>query len=192
MVEGRQNEPGTATPARVPSDAPVIGNGRYAIVAKIAEGGMAGVYRGWDFKLKVWRAIKILLPEYAGRASLRTRFETEASTMARLDHPNVIRVYDVGTAEALPYMVMELAEGGTVNGWIDLHGRMPAALACDVTIQAAAGLGAAHRIGVVHRDVKPHNLLVTAEGVVKVTDFGIARVLFADGLTRTGSTMGTI
>jgi serine/threonine protein kinase len=112
--------------------------------------------------------------------------------MARLDHPNVIRVYDVGTAEALPYMVMELAEGGSVNQWIELHGRMPPALACDVTMQVAAGLGAAHRMGVVHRDVKPHNVLVTAAGVCKVTDFGIARVQLDANLTRTGSTMGTI
>jgi serine/threonine protein kinase len=178
----------------VPSDAPTIGGGRYAIVSKIAEGGMAGVYRAWDHKLRVWRAVKILAHEYAQRDVLRARFESEAKTMARLDHPHVIHVYDVGTRESLPYMVMELAEGGTVNGWIDAYGPMPPRLAVDAVIQVARGLGAAHALGVVHRDVKPHNVLVTSDGLCKVTDFGIARVLDqeADGQTRTGATMGTV
>lgn len=177
----------------VPSHAPTIGVGRYALVEKIAEGGMAGVYRAWDHNLRVWRAIKVLLPEYAERDILRQRFEAEAKTMARLDHPHVVRVYDVGTREALPYMVMELAEC-TVNGWIDTFGRMPARLASNVVIQAARGLAAAHSLGVVHRDVKPHNVLVSGDGLCKVTDFGIARGATDDreGQTRTGATMGTI
>ncbi|MEQ1565434.1 MAG: protein kinase [Myxococcota bacterium] len=178
----------------LPRDAPTIGGGRYVLVSRIAEGGMAGVYRAWDHKLRVWRAIKVLLPEFANRDVLRARFETEAKTMARLDHPQVIHVYDVGTREALPYMVMELAEGGTVNAWVEAYGKMPPRLAVDVVTQVALGLGAAHALGVVHRDVKPHNVLVTADGACKVTDFGIARVADqdVDGQTRTGATMGTI
>jgi len=192
----RRNEPHQdvrAGPPRDPS-VPTIGGGRYALVAKIAQGGMAGVYRAWDRKLKLWRAVKVLLPEYAERASLRSRFETEASTMASLDHPHVVRVFDVVTNEALPFMVMDLAEGGTLNGWLDAYGPMPPRLACDVLTQVAAGLAAAHLSGVVHRDVKPHNVLIGLDGRCKVTDFGIARVRMGSvsGMTRTGSTMGTI
>ena len=156
---------------------------------------MAAVYRAWDAELQVWRALKVLLPEFADRKGLRERFEREAATMAVLDHGHVIRVYDVVVDEALPFMVMELAEGGTLVGWLEAYGTMPAGLACDVTGQVAQGLGAAHAAGVVHRDVKPHNVLVTTDGRCKVTDFGIARVRSADigeGMTRTGSTMGTI
>jgi serine/threonine protein kinase len=180
--------------ANVPPDAPTIGYGRYVLVSKIAEGGMASVYRAWDHKLRVWRAIKVLSQDYARRSVLRGRFETEAKTMARIDDPNVIQVYDVGTREALPYMVMELAEGGTVNHWVETHGRMPPRMAVSVVLQAARGLHAAHLLGVVHRDVKPHNLLVTADGQCKVADFGIARVLMEEGedVTRTGAAMGTI
>ena len=182
-------------PATDPSAAPTIGRGRYALVAKIAEGGMAGVYRAWDSELEVWRAVKVLLPEWAQRQGVRDRFEREASTMARLEHPHVIRVYDVVTDDALPYIVMELAGGGNLIRWLDAYGSMPPRLALQVTDQVARGLGAAHAVGVVHRDVKPHNVMITTDGMCKVTDFGIARVrldpLDAD-MTRTGSTMGTI
>ncbi len=190
MLPGRDDDEAGASPAA--TSAPTIGRGRYALVAKIAEGGMAGVYRAWDTKLHIWRAVKILLPEFSQRRSLRQRFETEASTMAALDHPNIIRVYDVVTDEALPYMVMELAEGGSLIGWLESYGPMPPRLACSVVIESARGLSAAHAAGVVHRDVKPHNVLVSVEGQCKVTDFGIARVAKLEGMTRTGSTMGTI
>ncbi|MEQ1502026.1 MAG: protein kinase [Myxococcota bacterium] len=197
MVEDSTPTPDASRDAEVPGSfggrAPSIGNGRYTLVSKIAEGGMAGVYRAWDHKLRTWRAIKVLLPEYTQRDILRSRFEGEAKTMARLDHPHVIRVYDVGTKEALPYMVMELAEGGTVNGWVDEWGPMPPRLAAQVLIDVAHGLAASHALGVVHRDVKPHNVLVTADGTCKVTDFGIARGALGDlDQTRTGATMGTI
>ena len=178
-----------------PPAAPSIGGGRYALVAKIAEGGMAGVYRAWDSELQVWRAIKVLLPEYVDRKGLRERFEREAKAMAKLDHPNVIRVYDVVTDEALPFMVMELAEGGTLIGWLNAYGQMPARLAASVAEQVAHGLSAAHAAKVIHRDVKPHNVLISTEGLCKITDFGIARVIndeSPEGMTRTGSTMGTI
>ncbi len=156
---------------------------------------MAAVYRAWDAQVGAWRAIKVLLPEYANRPTLRGRFEREAATMARLSSPHIIRVFDVVGDEALPFMVMELAEGGTLVGWLDAYGRMPASLACDVVEQVASGLAVAHRHGVVHRDVKPHNVLITLDGLCKLTDFGIAQVRVSDRaaeMTRTGSTMGTI
>jgi serine/threonine protein kinase len=182
----------SADPSPVPTDAPTMGAGRYAFAAKLALGGMAAVYRVWDHKLRVWRAIKVLLPD--AKDHVRARFETEAKMMARLDHPHVIRVYDVGTSGQLPYIVMELAEGGTVNGWVEEHGPMPPQLAVKVVMQVALGLSAAHAQGLVHRDVKPHNVLVTSDGRCKVTDFGIARVLESaeEGQTRTGTSMGTL
>jgi serine/threonine protein kinase len=170
-----------------------MGSGRYAFAAKLALGGMAAVYRVWDHKLRVWRAIKVLLPD--AKDHVRARFEAEAKMMARLDHPHVIRVYDVGTSGELPYIVMELAEGGTVNGWVEEHGPMPPQLAVKVVMQVALGLSAAHALGLVHRDVKPHNVLVTSDGRCKVTDFGIARWVLEgmdEGQTRTGTSMGTL
>ncbi|MCB9685473.1 MAG: protein kinase [Alphaproteobacteria bacterium] len=170
---------------------PLIAN-RFALFAKIAEGGMAGVYRAWDQQLRAWRAIKVLLPEYAQRPNLRSRFESEARALAAIDHQNVVRVYDIAADAILPYIVMELAEGGTLNDWLDRYGQMPARMAVEVTLQVARGLGAAHAVGVVHRDVKPQNVLLDARGRCLVTDFGIARVTFGDHLTRTGSSMGTV
>ncbi len=174
------------------STAPTLGAGRYSVLAKLAEGGMAGVYLAWDRQLKVERAVKVLLPEFAEGLSLRSRFETEAHTMANLRHPNVIQVFDVGTEEALPYIVMEFARGGSLIGWCEAFGSMPPRRASLVMGQVARGIVAAHEAGVVHRDVKPHNVLISAEGVCKVTDFGIAQVAHLSGMTRTGSTMGTI
>jgi len=183
--------PHVATDTSPLAPAPVIGGGRFALVAKIDEGGMAAVYRAWDGRLGVWRAIKVLLPEYAARRTLRARFEAEAHTMARIDSPHVVQVFDVRTAEVLPYLVMELAAGGTLSTWLEEHRRMPPRLACTVILEVAAGLTAAHAQGVVHRDVKPKNVLVTSDGRCKITDFGIARVDGAE-ITRSGSTLGTV
>jgi len=153
---------------------------------------MAMVYKGWDTKLQIWRAVKILLPEYSRRRKLRKRFENEALLMARLQHRNVISVFDVGTDEALPYIVMELAAGGCLIDWTQEYGPMPARMAIDVTMQVCKGIGAAHEHGVVHRDIKPHNVLITKRGVCKVTDFGIAQIEDTGDMTKTGSVMGTL
>lgn len=170
-----------------------MGAGRYAFAAKLALGGMAAVYRVWDHKLRVWRAVKVLLPD--AKDHVRVRFEAEAKMMARIDHPHVIRIYDVGTSETLPYIVMELADGGTLNGWIDEYGPMPPQLAVRVAMEVALGLSAAHAINLVHRDVKPHNVLITSDGRCKVTDFGIAHwTLEGESAhnTQTGMSMGTL
>ena len=152
---------------------------------------MATVFLAWDAKLKVWRAIKVLLPAYVSKKKLRKRFENEAHAMARLEHANIVRIYDVGVEGKVPYMVMELAEGGCIIDWLDRFGPMPPRLAIQVTMELCAGIQSAHEAGIVHRDIKPHNLLVTRNGVCKVTDFGIAQVVDQDALTKTGSVMGT-
>ncbi|MCB9692891.1 MAG: serine/threonine protein kinase [Alphaproteobacteria bacterium] len=171
--------------------APTLADGRYTLVRQLGEGGMATVFLAWDNKLKVWRAVKALLPDFVRKAKVRRRFENEAHAMARLEHPHIIRVYDVGVQDGSPYMVMELARGGCVIDWLEEHGPMPPQLAAEVTIQISQGLHAAHEAGIVHRDVKPHNILVTHKGVCKMTDFGIAQVMENDSLTKTGSVMGT-
>ncbi len=174
------------------NDSPTLGNGRYRLATKLGEGGMASVYRAWDTQDKEWRAIKVLLPEFARRAKLRIRFANEAQTMLRLDHRHLVSVFDVGMDAELPYIVMEIADGGCVIDWVDRYGPMPARMAVDIMMQVCKGLGAAHAIGIVHRDVKPHNILITRRGVCRVTDFGIAQIDDAGGMTKTGSVMGTL
>jgi serine/threonine protein kinase len=174
----------------VPEGAPTLAGGRYAIVSRIDAGGMSAVYRVWDRKLKVARALKVLLPEYARNERIHQRFESEARTMARLEHPNLVRIYDVGSEKELPYLVMELVTGGSLQRWIDTRGAMAPRLALEATLQLTAGLVAVHAAGVVHRDIKPHNVLVADPGVCKLTDFGIAH-LGDNGSTKTGSTLGT-
>jgi len=176
---------------KVGPEAPSLGNGRYALTSRLGEGGMASVFLAWDTKLKVWRAIKVLLPSVMSKKKVRKRFENEAHAMARLEHPNIVRVYDVGSEANVPYMVMELAEGGCIIDWLSRYGPMPPRLAVDVVVQICKGIRTAHDAGIVHRDIKPHNVLVNGKGTCKVTDFGIAQVMDIDTLTKTGSVMGT-
>ena len=153
---------------------------------------MATVYRGYDTSLDIERAIKILSPAMAARPSIRRRFEEEARTMARLHHRSIVAVQDVGVDGDRVYMVMELLEGGSLMDLLERRGApFPPVQACDAVLAILAGLEVAHKRGVVHRDIKPHNVLVTAEGEMKVTDFGIAQVSDRGGSTRTGTAMGT-
>ncbi|TNE88153.1 MAG: serine/threonine protein kinase [Deltaproteobacteria bacterium] len=169
-----------------------LGGGRYRLVAQLGEGGMAMVYRARDERLGVDRAVKLLKSEVASRKSVLRRFEAEATTMARLHHPNVVTVHDVVIDPDRVFMVMELVDGGSLVDWLDRNGPMPPRLAVMVTTHMLAGLAAAHEAGVVHRDIKPHNVLISREGVPKIGDFGIAHLEDqAHSYTRTGTVMGT-
>ncbi len=172
--------------------APSLCNGRYRLVAVLGTGGMATVYRAYDALLDVFRAVKVLDPELTSRRKTRERFLNEARTMAKLHHENVVAVYDMGVDGDRVYMLMELVDGGSLMERVDSHGPLPPRMALNVVASVLSALDASHAIGVVHRDVKPHNVLLTTEGVPKVTDFGIASVADADrDLTRTGAVMGT-
>lgn len=154
-------------------------------------GGQAAVYKVFDERLRVHRAIKVLLPEFARRGPLRERFQSEAHAMANLDHPGIVRVFDVVPDAELPFIVMEFVPGGSLAQWIEQHGLLPPRLAVRCTLQVAAAIGAAHRAGVIHRDVKPHNVLIDAKGHCKLGDFGIARAGGAVLRTLVGARMGT-
>jgi serine/threonine protein kinase len=173
---------------------PILPGGRYDITAKLGEGGMAVVYRAFDKENSAWCAVKVLHSKYLRRPKIRQRFTAEAEAMKRLRHRNVVQVFEVDTMGTKPFFAMELAEGGCVVDWLERYGPMPPRMACDVAIQICKGLGAAHRHGVIHRDVKPHNILVNRRGVCKITDFGIAHLDDSDqaSMTRTGSVMGTL
>ncbi|MCB9683158.1 MAG: response regulator [Alphaproteobacteria bacterium] len=169
--------------------------GRYELHERIGEGGMATVHRAWDRVLRAARAIKRLKPGARRNARYRSRFASEAQAMASIDHPNIVRVYDYGDDAEATFMVMALAEGGSVGSLLDARGAYPVDGAVRLTLDVLAALSAAHAAGVIHRDVKPMNILLDGQGRALVTDFGIARLERedADGIrhTRAGVSLGT-
>ena len=171
---------------------------RYALDSRIATGGMGEVWRGTDTVLGRKVAVKLLKPEYADDATFRSRFETEARHAASLHHPGVAAVYDFGEAAAAdgsdvarPYLVMELVDGQPLSALLLPGQPLDPEATRDLLAQAADAIGAAHAAGIVHRDVKPANLLVTPDRTMKITDFGIARATEGMALTETGQVMGT-
>jgi serine/threonine-protein kinase len=169
-------------------------NDRYEIQTRLGRGGMADVYLARDRLLERRVAVKVLFPEFATDPSFVARFRREAQAAANLTHPNIVAVYDWGQQGGTYFIVMEYVNGRTLADVLRTEGKLPAARAAQVASEVAAALGFAHRNGVVHRDVKPGNILVTESGDVKVADFGIARVANAGtdaGLTQAGSVMGT-
>lgn len=174
---------------------PPLAEGRYRLLSVLGVGGMATVYRGYDARLQVYRAVKVLSPALARRKSLKTRFEAEAKTMALLQHRNIVSVHDVGADGNRLFIVMEMVEGGSLLDRVREYGPLPPRMGLDVTIKMLDALRVAHRRGVVHRDIKPHNILLTPEGDIRITDFGIAQMRKSeeddDGLTKTGAVMGT-
>lgn len=167
----------------------IIGE-RYEIVGKIGTGGMADVYKGKDHKLNRYVAIKVLKPEFREDTKFIKKFQTEAQSAAGLTHPNIVNVFDVGNDEGVYYIVMELIEGITLKDYISKKGKLSIKEATSIAIQVSMGLEAAHSHGIVHRDVKPQNIIISTDGKVKVTDFGIARA--ASSNTISSNVMGSV
>ncbi len=154
--------------------------GRYAVENKIGSGGMADVYKAKDCKLGRAVAIKVLKPEFAADANFVSKFRAEAQSAAGLEHPNIVNVYDVGSQNGFYYIVMEYISGITLKSYIEKKGRLNYRETLSIAIQVARGIQAAHAKNIIHRDIKPQNIIISSEGKVKVTDFGIARAASED------------
>ncbi|WP_043638513.1 Stk1 family PASTA domain-containing Ser/Thr kinase [Nonomuraea candida] len=174
---------------------PLVGrllDGRYRIESRIARGGMATVYLALDIRLDRTVALKVMHRSLAEDPAFVRRFIGEAKSVASLSHPNVVHVFDQGTDNDVVYLSMEYVPGRTLRDILRERGRLPAREALEIMIPVLAALGAAHQAGMVHRDVKPENVLMTDDGRVKVVDFGLAKAIEATNQTRTGVMIGTI
>ncbi len=163
---------------------------RYEVLEKIGTGGMSDVYKGKDHKLNRFVAIKVLKQEFYENANFVSKFRMEAQVSAGLMHPNIVNVYDVGEEKGLFYIVMELVDGITLKKYIEKKGRLSVREAVSIAIQVSMGLEAAHKAHVIHRDIKPQNIMISKDGKVKVTDFGIAKA--ATSNTITSNVMGSV
>lgn len=163
---------------------------RYGILGKIGTGGMADVYKAKDHKLNRFVAVKVLKPEFREDTTFIRKFRSEAQAAAGLTHPNIVNVFDVGDDGGVYYIVMELIEGITLKEYIAKKGKLSIKEATSIAIQVSMGLEAAHNHGIVHRDVKPQNIIISTDGKVKVTDFGIARA--ASSNTISSNVMGSV
>lgn len=168
-----------------------VGDGRFVVVDELGEGGTAIVYLAYDREERAWCALKALLFKHLDNEEMRRRFNQEATTLGSFDHPNIPRLIAHAPLASPPYMVIELARRGSAMDWLREHGAMPGTMAIEVIDQLCCALEAAHASGVVHRDVKPHNVLLFEQGVYKLTDFGIARVAENTSFTATGTQIGT-
>jgi serine/threonine-protein kinase len=166
-------------------------DGRYLIQSRIASGGTSTVYRGLDVRLDRPVALKVMDSRYAGDDQFLTRFQLEARTVARLKNPGLVAVYDQGLDARHPFLVMELIEGGTLRELLGERGPMPPHAVAAVLRPVLGGLAAAHRAGLVHRDVKPENVLISDDGEVKIADFGLVRAVAAAGITSASVILGT-
>jgi len=166
-------------------------DGRYLVGSRIASGGTSTVYRGLDTRLDRPVALKVMDTRYAGDDQFLTRFQREARAVARLKDPGLVAVYDQGLDARHPFLVMELIEGGTLRELLTERGPMPPYAVAAVLRPVLGGLAAAHRAGLVHRDVKPENVLISDDGEVKIADFGLVRAVAAAGITSTSVILGT-
>ncbi|MBA4547505.1 Stk1 family PASTA domain-containing Ser/Thr kinase [Thermoactinomyces intermedius] len=166
--------------------------GRYEIVSRVGGGGMAVVYKAKDVLLNRYVAIKVLSESLSNDSEFIRRFSREAQAAASLSHPNIVNVYDVGRDHFTHYIVMELVEGPTLKQYIQERGPLPVQEAATIAVQICDGLAHAHENQIVHRDIKPHNILLGPNGRAKVTDFGIARAASSSTITQQGSVMGSV
>ena len=169
----------------------ILGN-RYEILEKIGNGGMATVYKAQDQMLKRYVAVKVLREEFTTDEEFIRRFNTEAQSAASLAHPNIVSIYDVGIENNVYYIVMELIQGKTLKQIIDEDGVLPWKWSINIASQIASALEIAHKNNIVHRDIKPHNIIITEDGVAKVTDFGIAKAVSNSTITAFGTTIGSV
>ncbi len=170
----------------------ILGN-RYEIIEKIGNGGMATVYKSKDKVLNRYVAVKILRDEFTTDEEFIKRFRIEAQSAASLTHPNIVSIYDVGNEGSLYYIVMELIKGKTLKEIItEENGPLPWKWSLNIVIQIASALETAHKNNIVHRDIKPHNIIITEDGVAKVTDFGIAKAVSNSTITAFGTTIGSV
>ena len=170
----------------------ILGN-RYEIIQKVGNGGMATVYKATDLVLKRYVAVKILRDEFTTDEEFIKRFETEAQSAAKLVHPNIVSIFDVGVDNGIYYIVMELIQGKTLKEIIlEERGPLPWKWSVNVAVQIASALEMAHKNNIIHRDIKPHNIIITEDGIAKVTDFGIAKAVSNSTITAFGKTIGSV
>ncbi len=169
----------------------IIGN-RYEIVETIGKGGMAIVYKAKCQMLNRYVALKVLRPEYREDKAFISRFKVEAQSAGSLSHPNVVSIYDVVHDGEQDFIVMEYVEGVTLKQYLEAKGTIPWREAVDYAAQICAGLDHAHKKGIIHKDIKPHNVIITREGTIKITDFGIAKVMSSSTITTGNTTMGSV
>lgn len=165
---------------------------RYEILEKVGNGGMATVYKAKCHVLNRYVAVKVLKEEFTTDEEFIRRFNVEAQSAAGLTHPNIVSVYDVGHEDGIYYIVMELIQGKTLKQIINEDGALPWKWSVNIAIQIASALEAAHKNNIVHRDIKPHNIIITEDGVAKVTDFGIAKAVSNSTITAFGTTIGSV
>ena len=166
---------------------------RYEIIEEVGKGGMAVVYKAKCLVLNRYVAIKVLRPEFREDTDFIARFKAEAQSAGSLSHPNIVSIYDVGQEDDLDYIVMEYVEGVTLKQYIDAKVVIPWKEAVDYAAQICSGLEHAHKKGIVHKDIKPHNIIITREGTLKITDFGIAKVMSTSTITTGGAAgMGSV
>lgn len=163
---------------------------RYEIVGRIGAGGMSNVYKARDLKLNRYVAVKVLKPEFSADESFVKKFRVEAQSAAGLSHPNIVNVYDVGEEQGIHFIVMELVQGITLKHYIERKGKLDIREVLNISVQIASGMGAAHANRIIHRDIKPQNVIMSRDGKVKVTDFGIAKA--ADSTTVTTNAAGSV
>ena len=165
---------------------------RYEIREEVGKGGMAQVYKAWCNLLNRYVAIKVLKEEFKDDKEFVRRFNVEAQAAAGISNPHVVSIYDVGCENGLYYIVMEYIEGITLKEYIEEKGKLPWREAAGFAAQICEGLEAAHKSHVIHRDIKPQNIIMTPEGILKVTDFGIARATSQATMTMANSAIGTV